>query len=321
MSDKEPIISVIVPVYNTSRYLENCITSVCAQTLDNIEIILVDDGSTDGSDAICDKYATLDSRIEVIHKPNGGSASARQAGLNIAKGKYVIICDSDDWIDNSAYEQAYHKATNENSDIVFFGYVAEYEDGASVICNKRFSDLSDIELTRNQIMQSSWFHSWNKLIRRSLFTDNSINYEPGINMGEDALILHKLLNIRPLKISNLEEALYHYRISTGGYTTRINSSSIEQLLRVHEWVKTHINQSYHKEMILKSASDLCFESLRCEKFDSKIYNNIASTIPARYLIASPRSPQKLTTLCGKLFGWKVGRIAYKHLLPLLLKLS
>ena len=113
-----PQISVIVPIYNVEKYLAKCIDSIINQTLTNIEIILVNDGSTDNSRKIIDKYDKKDSRIKVIHKKNGGQGSARNAGLDIAKGEYIGFVDSDDWIDSNMYENLYNAAISNNADIV-----------------------------------------------------------------------------------------------------------------------------------------------------------------------------------------------------------
>ena len=102
-----PEISVIVPVYKAEQYLDRCVKSILEQTYPDFELILVDDGSPDGSPILCDKWAEKDSRVHVIHKKNGGASSARNAGLAIAKGKWVFFSDSDDWIDNKALETLY----------------------------------------------------------------------------------------------------------------------------------------------------------------------------------------------------------------------
>ena len=111
MNNDSAKVSVTVPVYNTAKYLDRCLSSLIEQTLQDIEIVLVDDGSTDGSDSICDSWAERDNRIKVIHQRNGGLWKARQTGLENATGEFIIVCDSDDWVDTSAYEKAYTKAT------------------------------------------------------------------------------------------------------------------------------------------------------------------------------------------------------------------
>ena len=99
-----PLISVIIPVYNVQDYLARCLDSILAQTYQNLEIILVNDGSKDNSGAICDEYAARDDRVQVIHKENGGLSTARNAGLDLAAGEYLSFIDSDDWIASDAYE-------------------------------------------------------------------------------------------------------------------------------------------------------------------------------------------------------------------------
>ena len=100
-------ISIIVPVYNVEKYLEKCIDSILNQSYQNLEIILIDDGSTDNSGSICDEYKKKDQRVQVIHQKNQGQSSARNAGLNIAKGSYIGFVDSDDWIEQNMYEKLY----------------------------------------------------------------------------------------------------------------------------------------------------------------------------------------------------------------------
>ena len=121
-------ISVIVPVYNVEDLLPRCIESIMAQTKKSLEIILVDDGATDNSGEICDKYAKKDERIRVIHKPNGGLTSAWKAGAEIATGRYLGFVDSDDWIDEDMYKRMWESACEYNSDMVVCGLVFDYED-------------------------------------------------------------------------------------------------------------------------------------------------------------------------------------------------
>lgn len=111
------LISVIVPVYNVELYLEQCLNSIINQTYKNLEIILVNDGSTDNSGVICDLYANIDNRIIVIHKDNGGVSSARNAGLNVAKGNFIGFVDPDDWIADDMYEKLYLNIQNFNANI------------------------------------------------------------------------------------------------------------------------------------------------------------------------------------------------------------
>ena len=123
-------VSVIVAVYNVENYLKKCVDSLLAQTKEDLEIILVDDGSTDSSGQICDNYAREDERILVVHKENGGLTSAWKAGIDIATSEYVGFVDSDDWVDRDMYEKLCASAERCHSDIVICGLVYEYEDAS-----------------------------------------------------------------------------------------------------------------------------------------------------------------------------------------------
>ena len=113
----DPIISIIVPIYNVGKYLPKCIESILNQTFKNFELILVNDGSTDNSGVVCDDYEKKDTRIKIIHKSNGGVSSARNAGLYVAKGEYIGFVDPDDYIDKNMYEKLYRLCIDNNSDI------------------------------------------------------------------------------------------------------------------------------------------------------------------------------------------------------------
>lgn len=123
-----PLVSIIVPVYNTKKYLVDCIDTLIKQSYQNIEIILVDDGSTDGSDRICDEYRAMDKRVKVIHKPNEGLTSSRCVGIENMSGQYGMIVDSDDWVDTEAVEECINVIEETGAECVFFSYVREYDN-------------------------------------------------------------------------------------------------------------------------------------------------------------------------------------------------
>src|SRR5690554_7275643 len=126
VDEKQVMISVIIPVYNSEKYLHKCIDSVLAQSYTNFELILVNDGSTDGSGKICDEYAEKDERVRVFHKDNGGVSSARNIGLKNSSGDYIIHADSDDLMLSGALESLYYEAKQSNSDIVIGNYIIRY---------------------------------------------------------------------------------------------------------------------------------------------------------------------------------------------------
>jgi len=206
---QQPAISVLVPVYNTAGYIRKCFDSLSNSPLLNIEFIVVDDGSYDESPDICDEYVKKDPRFKVIHQANGGLAIARQNGLDIASGEYVIVCDSDDWIESDIYTKLYNAATENDADIAVCGYFLEYDNGRSIPYQYIFKE-SDGAVDNYDFLAHGAGSSWIKLIRKSLFERTNASYEPGINMSEDSLIIYKLLKGNP-KIVQIRENLYHYR--------------------------------------------------------------------------------------------------------------
>ena len=123
------MISIVIPIYNVEKHLEKCLDSVLNQTYKNIELILADDGSTDRSGEICDRYAAKDSRIKIIHKANGGVCSARNAAFKYVTGDYITFIDSDDYIDSNTYSEIMEYMNEKNADACFFGWTREYESG------------------------------------------------------------------------------------------------------------------------------------------------------------------------------------------------
>ena len=143
-----PKISIIVPVYNVEQYINRCIDSLLGQTLKDIEIILVDDGSPDQCPQICDEYARKDSRIKVIHKKNNGLGYARNSGLELATGEYIAFVDSDDYVNINMYEKLYNETINNNFDIVYCGFIVENKDKSTYEEKKKDRILQ----TRNEIL-------------------------------------------------------------------------------------------------------------------------------------------------------------------------
>lgn len=177
---RQPLISVIVPIYQVQAYLDSCVDSIVRQTYENLEIILVDDGSPDGCPAICDAWTLRDSRIRVIHKDNGGLSDARNAGMATASGEYICFIDSDDRLDAQFLETLYAAMIRMNADIAECGI--SYVDESGRILRQRGAGretrLERVEALRCLIMESGVFPPvWNKLYRRSLVAD--IPFEVG----------------------------------------------------------------------------------------------------------------------------------------------
>ena len=209
-----PIISIIVPVYNVESYLERCINSILNQTFKNFELILVDDGSTDGCKDICNEYKTKDKRIKVIHKENGGLSSARNAGLDIARGKYIGFVDSDDFINKDMYKTLFNTIQDNNSDMVICDYYKVNEDDINKFRNLKcncenikIKNLNNLESIDNLFLTGEKFiFAWNKLYKRDLFSD--LRYEQG-RIYEDEYLAHRIL-YKCKKVSVIEVKMYYY---------------------------------------------------------------------------------------------------------------
>ena len=159
----DSLISIIVPVYNVELYLNECINSIRNQTYKNLEIILIDDGSTDNSGKICDEYAKIDSRIVVIHKENKGVTSARKVGVEIANGKYIGFVDSDDYIDKEMYKNMLKKILETDADFIDCGCI-RFSDSNNIYYPKNFyrSDIELNEMNRDNIMCQFITNRWEK---------------------------------------------------------------------------------------------------------------------------------------------------------------
>lgn len=214
-----PKVSVIVPVYNVENYLCRCIDSIVTQTLKDIEIILIDDGSTDLSGKICDDYSLHDKRISVIHKTNEGLSSARNIGIETATAPYLMFIDSDDWVEEEYCEKPYIAAKNNNADLVLFSFREIRSDGTIVQkeTGMREGVISGAEAIHFNV---SFAHAaWLGLYRKQLF--DGIRYPVG-KLYEEVATTHKLIHAAE-RIYLVNSALYNYRVGRLGSIT----SSIE----------------------------------------------------------------------------------------------
>ena len=209
--NNKTLISVVVPVYNVERYLPKCIESICEQTYSNIEIILIDDGSTDECGNICDRFESLDSRIRVIHKKNGGLSDARNCGINNAHGDLIFFVDSDDTICKETLEIMYNKMLANDADMVICNFDIVDETGAKK--GTQYSPMKDEEMTPERLLklynQPYGFYyivAWNKLYHKRLF--DNIRFPVG-KRNEDQFVAHKIA-FECEKIITVKRPLYHY---------------------------------------------------------------------------------------------------------------
>lgn len=240
---KEDLISIIIPVYNVEKYLDKCIESIINQTYNNIEIILVDDGSTDNSGKICDKYREKDNRIKVIHKENGGLSDARNHGLDIAKGKYVTFIDSDDFINEKFCEILLTNLKNNNSDISCCK-MREFSDNYTIINeNDNRTDLiikhcNKIEALTKVLYQIEMDSSvCNKLFKIQLFKD--IEFPKG-RYFEDLATIYKII-LKSNNVTYTNERLYYYYQRKTSILHSGNEKKIEDLIITIEELNKKLN--------------------------------------------------------------------------------
>lgn len=214
-----PLISLIVPVYNVKDYLKTCLQSILEQTYKNLEIILVDDGSDDGSSGICDEYARMDQRIKTIHLPHSGVSAARNAGLAAATGELLGFVDSDDWIDHDMYQYLYALMQEHDADVSACTYLLEQEGRPSKIINNTgklyvFSRKEIIRaLVKNDLVKN---YLWAKLFKRKLF--DRLSFPVG-RVYEDVAVLYKVFySSQKVVLSCVSK--YHYMIHKNESITR-----------------------------------------------------------------------------------------------------
>ena len=248
MTTNKKLISIIVPVYNAENYIAKCIESLINQTYKNIEIILVDDGSTDKSAIICDEYAKKDSRIFVLHQKNGGVSRARNNGIKIAKGDFIAFVDCDDFVNVDMYEKLLNKQQENDFDIVFCRLneicddkiIKVHEDKLQALC-----DTLDISYFVNQerfstknnkvhIKHCVWRGLWRSLYKKELLDD--VKFDETFSMGEDVCLLIELFTKFNLRLGVVDDYLYNYVIrqgslcrDTSAFEARINKIKSDTL--------------------------------------------------------------------------------------------
>ncbi|WP_312009326.1 glycosyltransferase family 2 protein, partial [Shouchella clausii] len=233
-------VSIIIPAYNAERYISNCIESLLDQTYDDIEIIIVNDGSEDSTKDIVDKYAAVDKRIIAVHLENGGVSTARNKGLEISSGSYVTFVDSDDWVEPDMLSFAVNKIEETKADIVIWSYFKNYIDKQLALSllpggSQVFTNNKDILFLRSiyqmygedRVRESvSAGAVWCKLYKKEILKENNLKFNKGLIRAQDTIFsLNAFLHAS--KIVYYDVNLYHYRItntSTCSGTRFINNT-------------------------------------------------------------------------------------------------
>lgn len=246
--DIQNLISIIVPIYNVDIYLQKCILSILQQTYKNLQIILVDDGSTDNSGKVCDDFAKIDNRIIVIHKKNGGLVDARKAGLSVAEGEYIGFVDGDDWIDENMYEKLLKNIVDTNADFVHTGFFSQSrtisqlknkivditaKDEKCMFLNRYVFSIDNDEIITPSI--------WSKLFRADFLKKCYMQVPDSQSMGEDLITL-LLCILYGNKISIMEYSYYYYNIRSTSMTQKKDEGIVLDIVRLFEILESHLIQ-------------------------------------------------------------------------------
>lgn len=249
------MVSVIVPVYNVEKYVRQCLDSLKDQTLEDVEFIVIDDGSTDLSGSICDEYKD-DSRFRVFHTENRGLSAARNRGIDESRGEWIEFVDSDDWVEPGFCEIPLRAAVENNADLVIFQRVKTSKNGRIKTGKKRNTPTGIIR--REQIIDYGGSVVWNKLYRKALFA--GIRFPEG-HVYEDVATTHKTV-YKADRILMIQDILYYYRERKGSIT-QTNSIAYErdrlpsQIQRYQDLVRFGYSEEREKERIQLAALKYC----------------------------------------------------------------
>lgn len=244
------MVSIIVPIYNAIKYLPECIESLLKQDYSDIEILLVNDGSTDGSKELCVKYAEMDQRIRYIEKENGGVSSARNLGICYAKGKYITFVDADDYLDKDIIGLAVKTMNDTNADIVGWNaYVVEksqttrcreiqfHQDDSCYLQAALIANYNDKFYCGDYIRAV-----WGKLLKKSIICENSILFREDLYIGEDAVFLMEYI-LHVNNISLINEFGYYYRMVESSAVRRYKSDLYQQSVKQVELMERLVNKN------------------------------------------------------------------------------
>ena len=224
------MISIIIPIYNTEKHLNQCLESVCSQTYTDFECILIDDGSTDKSPIICDQWAKRDNRFKVIHKQNEGVSAARNDGMDNARGENIMFVDSDDWLEKDYVAEMTSHC--KNAELTVSGQIRNYSDGSqkffmpqqtASICLSSENTSIFTQLCKDWLL----YAPHEKLFRRDIIEKHGIRFLRGCSYGEDLTFNFEYLD-HVSTISMFDKALYHYRIEEGSLSNRFRPNQFDE---------------------------------------------------------------------------------------------
>lgn len=252
------LVTIVVPIYNMEKYMKKCIMGLLEQSFQDIEIVLVDDGSTDNSLELCDEYAFhYPDKIRVIHKENGGLSSARNAGIDIARGEYIIFPDPDDWVDSDYIEKAMQIQMKYQPDLVCMGHYVEYDDRTILANqNEKFIQMSGQEAQRSLLLPPCMNgFAWNKLYHLDIIRKNNLKFLDDVGTTEDLDFAFRYLKYCESVCFAPEARVYHYYQRVGAATQ--NKFSVKKLENIHTYEKMIQECSADSEIVEASENEIC----------------------------------------------------------------
>ncbi len=236
-----------MPVYNAEALLSKMVNSIIAQSFKDWELLAIDDGSTDNSGALLDKYAESDSRIHVFHKKNGGVSAARQLGLEKATGEYLIHADADDWVESTMLQKLYEKAITDKADVVICDY---YVENNGVVSKSEQKPISlEPRNVLKELFQQLHGSCWNKLVKRACYSRYNIRFPVGVNYCEDLLTWVQLFLHDEIKVSYLPKAFYHYVQNDESITHHYTQETYKQRQRYQQLLEEYLShQGFEREI-------------------------------------------------------------------------
>ena len=236
-------VSVIMPVYNSVSSVVKMLNSLKSQTLKEFEVLMIDDGSNDGTENILDNFAQMDQRFKAVHKQNGGVSAARQTGLELAQGAYVIHADSDDWVDPKMLEELYINAKQNDADVVICDFFSNTDKNQILVKQEPLS-LDPAEILK-ELFQQLHGSCWNKLVRRVCYNKYKIRFPDGVNHCEDLLTWIQLFQHPDVKVSYLPKAFYHYYNNSESITRNYTHNTYEMRLKYLSKLDEILSDDYY----------------------------------------------------------------------------
>ena len=309
-------ISIIVPVYNVAPTIRKCLDSIINQTFDNLEILLIDDGSTDGCGKICDEYSQNDSRVRVFHKENGGLSSALNVGLRNFTGDHIGFIDSDDWLEPDMYEALYSLVKQYNISIGVVNYFIDTDSGSVARVNKEKVPegvLSQKEMLTIPLKRDYYYgfsgYVWNKLWSAEIFRNNDFSFDENIGFGMDMLFYYTVVVNGKCNGAYSEEPYYHYYQRSSSISFADPEKNTDALI-VYQRIINILESNGFEDLSIWAKRYYCyFGSLFAEyailRKDSKTLTEMKEKMKLylnEYLVTNREFPDRINRIAGLLDG-------------------